>query len=273
VRIPKHWVRVERDGVASWGSSDQSDEHARADGEVRLGRILAWLRDPSGDEPRYPYADRPLREPILQEVDGRDGRRIAVVTRNAYGCRVLNTSTVMMLDIDLPPPSSRSWWQKLKGTPQPESPESTAMGHVQRYVDRHPDFGVRLYRTRAGLRGIVTHATFDPTVPSTQSILEELRCDPLYVKLCKAQECFRARLDPKPWRIGLAPPKTRYPHPNDEARVALDRWVATFEDAARAVRVCRFVGRLGASAVAPDATRIIDLHDDATCATTNEDLA
>jgi hypothetical protein len=264
---------VEREGVASWGSSDEDDDAARADAEARLVRILAWVGDRSGSEPRYPYGDRALREPILQEIDGHDGARIAAITRNAYGCRVLNTSTVMMLDIDLVEPSSRSWWQKLRGATEAPSPETAAMSHLRAFVDRHRDFGVRVYRTRAGLRGIVTHAAFEPTSASTLATLEDLRCDPLYVKLCKAQECFRARLDPKPWRIGVAPPEVRFPYRSDEARIHMEQWVERFTHAARAKRVCRFVDRLGSGAVTPDAARVVEIHDDATGALANGDLA
>jgi hypothetical protein len=33
-----------------------------------------------------------------------------------------------------------------------------------------------------------------------QRFMQFLRCDPDYIKLCRVQKCYRARLTPKPWR-------------------------------------------------------------------------
>ena len=57
-----------------------------------------------------------------------------------------------------------------------------------------PGFGFRIYRTRAGFRLLVTSGTFDPSAAETLALLKEFGSDPLYIRLCKAQECFRARL-------------------------------------------------------------------------------
>ncbi len=48
------------------------------------------------------YLDRPMREPVLREVKKDNGELAAVVTRNSYGCLVLNTARVMFVDVDLP---------------------------------------------------------------------------------------------------------------------------------------------------------------------------
>ena len=70
-------------------------------------------------------------------------------------------------------------------------------------IDRWPGWGVRVYKTCAGYRGLVTHATFDPTADATLDLMRQFRCDPQYVTLCKRQESFRARLTPKGWRCKL----------------------------------------------------------------------
>jgi hypothetical protein len=36
-------------------------------------------------------------------------------------------------------------------------------------------------------------------------LMRFLRADPDYVRLCAVQECYRARLTPKPWRCGDGP--------------------------------------------------------------------
>ncbi len=56
----------------------------------------------AAEPPRaYAYGDRPLREEIVRSVAG-DGERAAVVTRNSFGCLVLNTAGVLFVDVDLP---------------------------------------------------------------------------------------------------------------------------------------------------------------------------
>jgi len=79
------------------------------------------------------------------------------------------------------------------------------LGAFMSYASNKPEWGVRIYKTAAGYRGIVTHALFDPTDPETLRLMEQFACDPQYVRLCKRQESFRARITPKGWRCGLWP--------------------------------------------------------------------
>ena len=48
------------------------------------------------------YPNRPFREQIIRELKDAAGQTSAVITRNAYGCLVLNTARMMFVDIDLP---------------------------------------------------------------------------------------------------------------------------------------------------------------------------
>ncbi|PYM18749.1 MAG: hypothetical protein DMD78_26770 [Candidatus Rokuibacteriota bacterium] len=52
----------------------------------------------------YAYGSRPLREEIVQYVDGaRSAQPRAVVTRNSHGVLALNTARTMFLDVDVGP--------------------------------------------------------------------------------------------------------------------------------------------------------------------------
>jgi hypothetical protein len=64
------------------------------------------------------------------------------------------------------------------------------------------DLRFEVYRTCKGLQAFrdVTH--LDPTGVESSAVLERMGCDRLYQKLCIAQDCYRARLEVKPWRIG-----------------------------------------------------------------------
>ena len=70
-------------------------------------------------------------------------------------------------------------------------------------AQRNPDLGVRNYRTNQGFRVLITGADAPPRSEHAARIMEDLNSDSLYMRLCRVQECYRARLTPKPWRIGM----------------------------------------------------------------------
>ena len=78
----------------------------------------------------------------------------------------------------------------------------SVLARIHAVVARHPGMGLRLYRTANGYRCLVTHRTYDPASQECRELLEALGSDPLYIRLCRGQHCFRARLTPKPWRCG-----------------------------------------------------------------------
>ncbi len=106
------------------------------------------------------YPNRPFREPVLQEIKDDAGETTAVITRNSYGCLVLNTARVMFVDVDLPEPKPAGLFQKLFGgaTTAPVVTQDSAIAKVENWTRSNPDWGWRIYRTRAGLRLLATHA-------------------------------------------------------------------------------------------------------------------
>jgi hypothetical protein len=68
---------------------------------------------------------------------------------------------------------------------------------------------------------LAVHDLFDPTSAITLAALRELGSDPKYVQLAKAQECFRARLTPKPWRCGVRQSSRVYPREDQRPRLGL----------------------------------------------------
>src|SRR5687768_3784857 len=55
--------------------------------------------------------------------------------------------------------------------PAPSDPASAAMDRLRRWVASHPEWRVRVYRTSAGLRYLVTHDVFSPTDPAAQQAM------------------------------------------------------------------------------------------------------
>ena len=136
------------------------------------------------------------------------------------------------------------------------------MQEVQAWADVNRDLDMRVYRTFAGLRCLITNKTFDPEDQRTLEMMEELNCDPLYIKLCKQQQCFRARLTPKPWRIRLEKPPARFPFESAEREQRFREWEHDYNTASQEFAVCRLITQIGSSHVHPEVEPIVTLHDE-----------
>lgn len=269
-----HWAKAEAkartpDGkvfpLACWRWSEASLAEARALAQEAVSKLAERVSREGGFPGRYLYQDRPVREPLLREVKNERGEMIAAITRNAYGCLVLNTTRVMFIDVDLPPeqPAIKpGFLARLFGKQaQPAvSHESLALERAEFWVRDHPGWRMRAYRTRAGLRYLIAHDLFDPTLKASSAIMQGLDADPLYRKLCLVQESFRARLTPKPWRVGMAALSIRYPY--DAMAGAVDAWVKEYEGKGRGSAVCALVREIGDGPTHPEAARVIALHDE-----------
>ncbi|MCX7806648.1 MAG: hypothetical protein N3A38_15900, partial [Planctomycetota bacterium] len=133
------------------------------------------------------------------------------------------------------------------------------------FLASHGDWHLRVYRTPAGLRLMAMHRTFDPDEPEVSEFFEALGTDPVYARMCFRQKCFRARVSPKPWRIGIAghirPSRGVWPVDADRLPERR-RWIETYEDAARAYAACRYLESAGSGPVNARARAVQTVHDD-----------
>jgi hypothetical protein len=140
---------------------------------------------------------------------------------------------------------------------------AVAIGLVRKFVERHPEWHVRVYATPAGLRVLALHQTFDPNSPDVAECFQAMEADPLYVLMCRRQHCFRARVSPKPWRIGVRRFPSRAVWPVDSRRLAeRQKWTAEYDDAARGYASCTFLEALGSGPVDAEAAEVQKLHDE-----------
>ncbi len=276
MKIPKYWakgqttVRDERGReltVACWRWSDVSPAEAVQAAEARAREIT--LRFEAGQRlDRYAYADRPLREEIIEPLNGAGGREAAILTRNSYGALVLNTARVMFIDIDSEKkdrPGAFAGVLRQLGGKQSLSAEALQLARIEEWSRAHPEWSIRVYRTFGGLRGLITNELFEPKDSSSIEILKSLGSDPLYVKLCQAQECFRARLTPKPWRCGVNGPPGRYPWPTAAAEIAQREWERNYEHATHQYTTCKLIKDFGSKTMHPEIARIAQIHDQYAC--------
>ncbi len=224
-------------------------------------RIAAIQRRLDGDRDAFADYDPAIREEVIRVVDERN-----VVTRTRYGALILNSEDTMFVDIDAPP--SRLWknlfaWRGL-------SPRDRIVAHVEEMATRPPlaATSIRLYETRAGVRAIVLGAPVAAASRDAQRVFETLHADRLYASLCRKQQCYRARVTPKPYRVHCGGMRVTIPR-DAEQQKALDAWIPRYEAACRGHATCRFIRQIGRA----PSTRIVDLHDEMTAAHSDLPLA
>lgn len=167
------------------------------------------------------------------------------------------------------------WVQSLVTTAS-GGPERVARRRIERFARSAPEWAMRLYRTPAGFRVLVTHRPFDPTDPEVTGFFRAIGADPIYARMCANQRCFRARISPKPWRIGIV--QHMRPRPGvwpvaPERLAARQAWIDAYEAAARAFASCRYVEALGSGVIHPDLSAVLELHDERSGACTERPIA
>ncbi|RYF68154.1 MAG: hypothetical protein EOO22_18220, partial [Comamonadaceae bacterium] len=83
------------------------------------------------------------------------------------------------------------------------APEKRAAKRIGFFLQQHPEWHLRVYRTPAGFRLLAMHDVFAPRDPAVVDAFKQLGVDDVYGRMCVNQNCFRARLTAKPWRIGI----------------------------------------------------------------------
>ena len=142
-------------------------------------------------------------------------------------------------------------------------PEQRALGVVEEFARNNPQAHLRVYRTPMGFRVLAMHQTFEPGSEEATRFLQALHADPLYVRMCNNQHCFRARVSPKPWRIGmerLGPRPGVWPI-RRERMPARQRWVEKYRQLAQPYAACRFIKALGNERSNMKTRQVQVLHD------------
>jgi hypothetical protein len=277
-----------------WRGSRGDPAEAEALASEAVERIADRIRRGAGFPERYSYGDRPLQEEVTREYPSADGgdAPAAAITRNSYGALVLNTARVCFIDVDLPPvqqPASPSplWGilERLLGRPAAEvlpaplrslleqvlgpasraaaaDPADAALGRLRGWVAAHPEWRVRVYRTHSGLRYLATHDLLTPTDAVAQAAMSAVGADPQYIQLCRAQKSFRARLTPKPWRVGIENPPARFPFESAAEESEMREWISRYTRASEGRATCRFLEEIGSGVEHPDVAPMRMLHDE-----------
>lgn len=228
---------------------------------------------------RVHYHQRRSSESVLDKLPG-----IGIVTRNRYGAEILNADTVLFMDWDVPTrdlhefvPKPQGFLATLRKTVLGLSSTQDAAAHqaMQAWTQNEKtkletkiatqikelDLSLRLYETRNGLRGIVTSSLFKPEDDLSQDLMTYLEVDKLYMRLCRLQGTFRARLTPKFWRIGIRERPTHRPPENPKEQQRMQQWLEMYNNKSSSYATARFIGQFGTNTNDPVILETIKLHD------------
>jgi len=275
MNFPPFWSRGQSGNFSCWRWSERSLDEAKSLA-VQAAQQLADHFAAGDFPPKHGgyYPDRPFREQVLSEIKNEKGETAGVVTRNSYGCLVLNTARVMFVDVDLPEPKPAGIFKRLfGGAAAPVVTQDEVVAKVENWTRNNPGAAWRIYRTRAGLRLLATHDVFDPEAAASDGVFEALGADPLYRRLCKTQKCYRARLTPKPWRCGLRRKPERWPWPDARAEKSFQRWEAQYQSCSFNWATCELVQTVGSHEIHSEVQLILGLHDQKTRAESKLALA
>jgi len=259
----------ERSGASTSFESFNAEAVVAARARISTAARESRRRNLSANGVYYGTKTRALLEETIDELAS--ATIDAVVTRNHYGCLVLNAARTLFIDVDFVPASPECGI--IASANRRQATWETMLDDLCLVLADERDLGFRVYRTKAGFRVLATNREFEPHSPRAKELMKAVSADEDFVQLCRLQRNFRARLSPKPWRCGAKRPPNFFPRESADDQRAFSEWLSGYEHACRDRATCRLVGHVGR----PDTHRriapIIELHDGATKALESLPLA
>lgn len=276
MRIYRYWTKCSRDillpdkeksfvqPTSVYGYSNASEEAARQCGEQLLDGLQKFL---SEDAVPWSYDERPIREEILRELSPEN-----IVTRNRYGAEVLNSTQLAFIDIDGSLPCSGGLFHWLAGLFGRKG-STTDLDRVAALAGAGPfvrGCQIRVYRTKAGYRLLLP----DCGIAGKDSgpLMKQFHADPLYASLCRLQNCYRARLTPKPFRLRIHGRKFKFPERTEDEAAEEARWLEEYNAKMESYAVCSYLGTVNGPEGDSD-NAAVRFHDDRTKAMSSLRLA
>lgn len=258
MRIFKYWAEVTEDlevgqttqKSTSFGGSNISVEDAKNDAKKRLRSIQEIIL---GRRPKTESYEANILEEIVNVINSEN-----IITRNRYGALILNCKNLMFIDVDQ---YSKTLLDLLFRKKMTKKALTLAKILTVAKQTKYSHLGFRIYETCQGYRIIVTNQKFDPRSTESQKLMKVFKADRLYGFLCKKQNCYRARLTPKPYRIKQKGIKVIFPNRSTEQEVFLREWISEYNSKLKKYSVCKLIEQIGS---VNSNERIIKLHDQLT---------
>lgn len=152
--------------------------------------------------------------------------------------------------------------------------EQVLLNHIESFSHKHRTHLMRIYRTPFGMRVLFMNKTFDPQSDEVSRIFSELNADPIYSSMCRRQNCFRARISPKPWRMKMERLKKTGVWPLSEERLnERKKWVDSYEQKAKSFASCKYLKEMGSGSKDKTCEVVRKIHDEYSRAGSVLDLA
>ena len=196
----------------------------------------------------------------------------ALITRNHYGCLVLNAAHALFIDVDMFLPDD-IYNPAEERDKRMEPARQRVLSDLRSVLENKDEYGFRIYRTAGGFRILATTHEFEPESDQADRLMKSVGADTNFVELCRRQRNFRARLTPKPWRCNLHRPPNFFPRKNARAEKRFQKWLMEYDRACESRATCEYVGHVGRDFVHERIGRIIEFHDRATNALSSLPLA
>lgn len=258
-------VEGKPEDVSSLGGSNESLADAERQAQRQIELIGRKIKGEPGVFSEYHV---PIKEELIREISPK-----AIITRNHYGSLILNAANMMIMDIDQAPSQPLSFLGFFGlGKKNTKSPKERIIEMIEKHVasGKYGDLSARVYETVKGIRCIISNAAYDPCDAQTIHMLRAFNNDPLYSFLCRKQQCFRARLTPKPHRCKFHRPPTKFPRFEPKEIAEFEEWRAKYDDLSKDYASCRFVTEFGSGRLFRD---VIDVHDEICGARSSRKLA
>ncbi len=271
MKIPQFWVKeslIEEDHkgrkhkAIATGWSFISMEEAKAEAEKRAKKLMERLISADFFNGDSYYLERPIREEIIDEIVV-DAEQVAIISRNSYGAIILNAVGAMFVDVDFPEQKrSKGLFGLFRKKQAILDPAEETISGINAWAEQNPSKSFRLYRTAAGLRLLFTDKNYQPKSAEVKQLMQSVGADPMYLKLCLAQECFRARLTPKPWRFGFSRPPYQFPFIDQAAQEKNRIWEAEYSKKIDNFATAKLIAEYGQAASNNKLKAVIAYHDE-----------
>lgn len=203
-----------------------------------------------------------IKEHVVEVLDDKN-----IVTVNRYGALVWNTTQYTILDLDqfVAKKSFFDFFRKKEKVDKKQLILNNFKSQINLLKPFCKDF--RVYETCKGLR-IIGKNYFDPAHKDFNSIMSAFQVDWLYAILSKKQNCYRARLTPKPYRIPTNTIKIK--SPLDCETEEYKNWSLQYAEKSERLSSVKFLEMIG-----EDFSRdfVIQYHDKMTKASAGNKLA
>jgi len=260
----KFWVsenyRIKINGVTEdiniLAGSNQSKEAARTEAYKRSKQIETRIE--SGDS--VDNYEVPIREYVSDVVDGSN-----IVTVCRYGAKILNSTQYTILDLDEYPVDFMDYFRPVRKLPKKKRIIAKFLERLKSFPELGSDF--RIYETSKGVR-VIGKKYIDPQEKGYKKLMRKFSVDWLYIVLSMKQDCYRARITPKPYRMKIKTIKIKTPLDCEAQKYV--SWAQSYQAESKKYSVVKFIESVGADfSMEP----VIKLHDQYCHVSQNKKLA